>query len=154
MILEVFERDLGDLSFMSDFEVARLHIVCVGVNALTFYNSFATHAANGITHEQAGELASIVNQKNEAGTLWPKLPMTILPQSVYGDRNDFGHRQIMRRHIKDAIKANEEYSKCPQLIFALERNQFDLDLAYDVLKEIISDIATLLHARNVYYVPF
>jgi len=153
MTLQIFSRDFSDQSVMHDFEDGRLHIVCVAANALTYFNSFATHAANGITHEQAGELASIVNQKNEAGTLWPQLPMTILPQSVYGNRDDFGNRQIMRRHIKDAIKANEEYSKCPQLIFALERNQFDLDLGYDVLEEIISDTATLLHARNVYYVP-
>jgi hypothetical protein len=153
MTLQIFDRDFGDPSVMHDYENGRLHIVCVAANALTYFNAFATLSTNGISHNHAGELASIVNRKNETGTLWPKRHLTILPQSEYDERNDFGNRGVMIHLIKDAIKANEEYSKCPVLIFALERNQFDVDLAYEVLAEIVSQTNNWVHTQQIYYIP-
>ena len=151
MNLTHFDRGLGDLEVMADFRGRRLHLVCVAVNALTFYNAFAV--GDSITHERAGELASVVNEKNETGTLWPQLPMTIVPLSVYGGRNDFGNRTIMSRHIDDAIKANELYIKCSDLVFALERRfDFDEPLACDILREKLRQSPAMVYTQRVYYI--
>jgi len=64
--------------------------------------------------------AEQVNEKNEAGVFYPKLDLTLLPMSRYGDRDDFGNAQIMAKHVEDVFKANEEYCAKDEIYFALD----------------------------------
>ncbi len=117
----------------NDFIAKQIHLVCIAVNALTTYNVYTT-AVGGIPNEEAAKYAEIVNIKNETGTLYPRLNMTIVPLTIYGDRNDFGNDVIMKKHILDCLDSNEKYIKSPTLIFALERRfDFDMDLALKTL---------------------
>jgi type I restriction enzyme, R subunit len=54
--------------------------------------------------------ASGMNTEHQA-LLWPKQSMTILPLSVYKERDNMGDRDVMRRSIKDAFIAQENMSK-------------------------------------------
>lgn len=106
-IFELTRRlsDLGD-----DFLRKRVHIICPAVNALTVYNVFA-HIIGRMDYEQVTKLAETVNTKNETGTLYPRLSLTLIPLTAYNDRNDFGNRGIMKKHIEDCFEAETKYIK-------------------------------------------
>ena len=150
MELQEYLQNLGSQALADDFKNKKIHLVCVAVNSLTNFNAFAT-MPGGISEEKASALASKVCQANETGTLYPKLNMTIIPLTTTPDRDDFGDRALMKKHIQDCFKANEEYIKCPEMLFALEdRGDFDYHLAMDVLKEVL-DTADFEFTKEVFY---
>lgn len=150
MELKEYTQSLGSQALEDDFKNKNTHLICVAVNSLTNYNAFAT-MPGGISEKKASQLASKVCQANETGTLYPKLNMTIIPLTKTPDRDDFGDRALMKKHIQDCFKANEKYVKCPEILFALEdRGDFDYHLAMDVLKEVVEK-ADLKFTKKVFY---
>lgn len=151
MSIKYFNRNLGGFDVAEDFKRKDLHIVCIAVNALTFYNCFAGVA--GIDDQLTGESCRRVNISNETGTLWPRAALTILPLSVYNDRDDHGNSDAMRKHIKDAFLAQEKYVKSSEILFAFEgRGDFDYKLALDILKE-EAEIFRMRNNTPIYYIP-
>ncbi len=78
MKIETFSRGLGNFSVMEDLKNGKIHMVFVAVNGLTFFNAFAVsnpfaETDIGISSELATILCNEVNEKNETGTLFPKL---------------------------------------------------------------------------------
>jgi hypothetical protein len=154
MRAKYFDRGLGSFNVMADFRAKRLHVVCVAVNALTFYNAFAVDVANGISTEEAQAFADTVNNHNEVGTLWPKFAMTLIPLTRWKDRNDVGDHDVMSRHIRDAFLANREYVKCNEIVFAFEqRDDFDAALATEVLLEEAAAMDGDQFLQQVFYIP-
>jgi hypothetical protein len=150
MYTERFTKALGGAEVENDFKSKKLHVVCVGVNALTFYNVFAGMAGLG---PKASELVNTVNTKNETGTCWPKASLSLVPLTKYEDRNDFGNREVMRKHIKDALQAQSLYLKSPELLFAFEeRGDFDNRLAMEVLREEVAHF-NCPYTEAIYYIP-
>lgn len=112
-----------------------IHIVFVADSGPSMYMFHATESA-GLVYNQAANLAETVNIQNETGSLQP-IAITIVPKSVYGNRNDLGNHDIMYRHIVDVFEANEHYLRCAEIFFCFEqRPDFDRDLAYQVVEEI------------------
>lgn len=135
-----------------DYLNNKVHLVCVAINALTTYNAHV-HALGGMSHEMAGDFVELVNKKNETGTLFPGQNMTIVPLSIYGNRNDFEKKEIIRKHILDCIEANEKYVKCSELIFAFERRyDFDIDTFFDEIKDLIKTTSFYTTKKIVYYI--
>ena len=154
MELKEYTKGLGSRELAADFLNKKVHLICVAVNSLTNFNAFAT-MQGGISEILASALAKKVNRENETGTLYPKLSMTIIPLSTTAGRDDFGDRALMKKHIEDAFKANEEYVKCADMLFALEgRHDFDYELAIDVLKEILNSSNDFTYTRRVFYYPY
>lgn len=154
MKVEIFNKDLNSNETMENFHQKKVHLVCVSVNALTYFNVFST-SQGGISETKASQLSSEVNVKNETGTLFPKLNLTIIPLTALNDRNDFGNHKIMTKHIEDCFKANEQYIKCENLVFALEnRGDFDYNLALKVLFEVAETKTKLVFTKNIFYVPY
>jgi hypothetical protein len=142
MIIEPFNRELGGIDTRNALQQGKLHMVFVAVNALTFFNPFAVHTnmPGSLSSEKASELCDIVNSKNETGTLYPQLNISILPLTKYENRDDWNDEDIMRRNIEDAFKANALYIKSKEILFAFEeRHDFNNRLAMKVLEEVAND---------------
>ena len=157
MRIHTYNRGLGDFSVMQDLKDAKLHMVFVGVNALTFFNAFAVdnpfkETQKGISSEQATKLCNVVNENNETGTLYPKLNITILPLSRYENRNDWDSENSMEKNIKDAFKANLLYIKSKEMIFAFEaRFDFNNELAVRVLEKVAREHTKDVILEKIYY---
>lgn len=133
MPIKKFTDRLSDLD--RDFLNKKVHIICLAVNSLTMYNAFA-HAIGGMSSQQAGQLAETVNLKNETRTLFPKFSLTIIPLSIFNNRNDFNNEAIMKKHITDCFEAETKYIKSSRMIFIFEkRHDFNNELALKVLLE-------------------
>jgi len=91
------------------------------------FRHFADYIAD-LAKESPEWFAGKVNEKNEAGVFYPKLDLTLLPMSRYGDRDDFGNAQIMAKHVEDVFKANEEYCAKEDICFDLHGEK-NLDTA-------------------------
>jgi hypothetical protein len=104
----------------------------------------------GMSHEKADYLANVVNDKNEVGTLFPIQNMTIIPLSIYGNRNDFGNKELMRKHILDCFESNEKHIKCSELIFALERAA-DFDTIFNELEILTRTVNFSNTKKNIFY---
>ncbi len=114
----------------------KAHLVCISINALTTFNVYA-EAVLGMSFEDAASHSETVNRKNEVGNFYPKHNLTIVPLSIYQDRNDFGNREIFEKHVLDCFESNEKYIKCRKLIFGMEsRGDFDYTLFEEVLIEL------------------
>ncbi len=154
MELEIYTEELGSPRLADDFMQKKVHLVCVAVNSLTNFNAFAT-MEGGITDILASALARKVCRENETGTLYPKLSMTIVPLTATAERDDYGNRALMVKHISDCFKANEEYVRCPSILFALEdRDDFDYQLAMDVLRELVESEDEFSYTKKVFYYPY
>jgi len=158
MRIETFNRRLGDLAVLEDLRNRKIHMVFVAVNGLTLFNAFAVENSleqteKGISSEQATKLCNVVNEKNETGTLYPKLNITILPLSRYENRDDWDNEDSMKKNILDAFKANSQYIKSKELIFAFE-NVFDFnnELAVRVLEKVAREFNDDNILKNIYYV--
>jgi hypothetical protein len=120
-----------------DFLEKKIHLVCIAVNALTQFGVYAK-VIGGLSNELAENYVNKVNEKNETGTLYPKLNLTIMPLTIFEGRDDTNQSLVMEKHIIDCFDSNEKYTKCPKLIFALERRgDFDIDLAFKTLSALI-----------------
>jgi hypothetical protein len=76
------------------------------------------------------------NKHNKVTILHPHFCMTIVPMSIHGDRNDMGNEEVMRKHIREALMANEVSSRASQVLFDLHPHDlFDWHLAKQVLQE-------------------
>ena len=82
------------------------------------FRNFADYITD-LGKESPEWFAGKVNEKNKAGVFHPKLDLTLLPMSRYGDRDDFGNAQIMVKHVEDVFKANEEYCAKEEICFDL-----------------------------------
>ena len=130
----IYQLDLQD-----DLLSKKVHLVCISVNTLTTFNAYAT-AILKMTFEDAVSYSEIVNKKNEVGNFYPKHNLTIVPLSIYQDRNDFGNREILKKHILDCFASNEKYIKCQKLIFGMEfRDDFDNNLFEEIFFELVND---------------
>ena len=95
-----------------------IHHVVVADPKSEYFRLFADYIAD-LGKEPPEWYAEQVNEKNEAGVFYPKLDLTLLPMSRYGDRDDFGNAQIMAKHVEDVFKANEEYCAKDEICFDL-----------------------------------
>ena len=128
-----------------------LHVVFVADSGPSMFINHIT-GADKLTYEKAAQLAQEVNVNNETGTLHPGgYAVTIVPQSVFGNRDNTGKKEVMRIHIKDVFKANEEYIQLPEIFFCIEpRPDFDYWLAKKILNELCSE--PYLYTRIVSFI--
>lgn len=117
MEVQPLQIDLASPEASDAFLGNEFHIVCHACNGLTFYNSFAVNTG-GLSFEEAGWYADQVNDANEVGTLYPRLNLTIIPWYANNDRCP--DKEMMKRHIHDCFTANENYVRCPEMIFLFD----------------------------------
>jgi hypothetical protein len=134
-----------------DFLNKEIHLVCVAINSLTTFGAYAT-AVGGMSTEEASNHANTVNKKNETRTLFPKLNLTIVPLTIFDNRDDTGNIINMQKIIIDCLESNEKYIKCANLVFAFERRyDFDIDSALEALYIIVNDYKFVYTKRILFY---
>jgi len=111
-----------------------VHMVFVADPGPSMYMYHVT-GAGSLTWEKAANYANNVNQANETGTLHPVgLAVTIVPLSVFQNRDDLGNREIMMTHIRDVFRANEEYIRLDTIFFCIiPRPDFDYAIAIEAI---------------------
>ena len=110
-----------------------VHLVCP---AHTGLNTFGALCTLFVSDEEAHAHTLRVNRANETGTLYPKGPITIVPVSIFEERNDFRNATLMKKHIEDCFVANEQYWKIPHLYFCFDSGHvFDCELALTIVEE-------------------
>ena len=150
MELTIVENGPWVIDQANEYLEKKIHLVCLAVNSLTTYGTFVRQVG-GMSHEKADYLANVVNDKNEVGTLFPIQNMTIIPLSIYGTRNDFGNKELMRKHILDCFESNEKHIKCSELIFALERAaDFDIDTIFNEL-EVLTRTVNFSNTKKIIF---
>jgi hypothetical protein len=158
MRIEIFKKGLGTFQVAEDLKNGKTHMVFVAVNGLTFFNSFAVEdpsqeTVRGLSTEEASKLCKMVNEKNETGTLYPKLNISLLPLTRYEERNDWENEIAMKKNIIDVFYSNSEYIKSDQIIFAFEeRGDFNNGLAVKVLESIAREFKEDGILKYVYYI--
>ncbi len=152
MKLEIFRRGLQELAFSGDVSAGKFHVAFLAKNGLTFFNAFAVQNEHGISSEQATQCCAVVNEKNETGTLYPKLNITILPLSRYENRDDWDNENSMRKNIEDVLKANSTYIKAQEILFVFEFGwDFNIELAIKVLKKVAFEYRDDQILKHIYY---
>jgi hypothetical protein len=136
-----------DLSWPSNnLKNKEVHIVC---SALYGLNTYGALSSEFISHEEASAHALRVNKANETGTLYPKAPITIIPLSIFEERNDFGNAALMKKLIEDCFVANEQYWKIPHLHFCFDSGHvFDNELALKTIEETL-ETRDFLHTQEI-----
>jgi hypothetical protein len=132
-MMKIFSRDFNNVDIDEAMNGRNIHVVFVADSGPSLFMNHITGAGR-LTFEKAARLASRVNRENETGTLHPDYKVTIVPLSVFNDRNDLGNREVMEANIRDVFLANNRYIKCTEIFFCFEqRPDFDKALAHEVL---------------------
>lgn len=145
-MLKYFTKSISDRDFTKTIQrKGDTHVVCIAVNGLTFFNGLAIEAfekehRNYVSFEEGTWLCIDANQNNEVRTLFPKINVSVLPLSIYEDRNSWEDYEKMKTAILKIFEIDQEYLKSRRIVFALEeRADFNITLAYSVLEELLTD---------------
>lgn len=108
----------------------------------------------GIPRDVQKRCASMVNEKMETGSLYPKANITVLPRPLF--RNDGPDESLMRTCIRDAFVVERDYIKSSKMILEFTCSNVSYDLVYFISKELcenefadVAGTAILLHDRPV-----
>ena len=127
MTIEFLERnsEFGEnIDFVPLIENGQIHYVSVAMPGLTQVSALIQFAG-GFDVMQRNDFMLSVNHAREAGTLYPKINVTLLPSptasysgldsNTYND-GDYSEKEVVT-HICDAFKANSEYIKSDTMYF-------------------------------------
>jgi hypothetical protein len=96
------------------------HILTVAETGFSMLTAFAEAA--GCKGEDVYAFAERVNQTNEAGTLYPRSPISAIPCKYLrelADRADAPVIEEFKGHISEFIKANESTIRAPRILVDL-----------------------------------
>ena len=141
---------IQQLDLSNDLIQKNVHLVCIAKNEASVFNRYVVDTL-GMTNNEAIRHTKTVNTKNETGTLFPQYNITIVPLSIYENRNDFGNRAIFEKHVQDCFDANEIHIKCEKVICGFEQNgDFDVALFEEVLSEKAENY-NFIHTKEILF---
>lgn len=148
----ILDQELDNWS--DKFKEKQIHLVCVAAKGLTTCDCAAT-AVGGIDGMTVAAAITKVNQLGETGTLWPRLPMTIIPLLQCEERKSPDEDDIdefLRRSFQDVAKANREYIKSRVLYIDLNGwgSGYDYRRARRIAGEVLANEQTI---DAVYFAP-
>ncbi len=132
--------------WVEQFKSGSLHLVCVASGGLTTCD-FAASTVGGMRQEQeVWPLTKRVNRLGEVGTFWPRLALTVVPQTSWEERcapEDIG--AFLKRCFEDVAEANRLHIKLPDVFVDLNPygGQFDLEKALPIARDILSHEGTV-----------
>jgi hypothetical protein len=103
------------------------HILTVAETGFSVLTTFAE--ATGCNTEDIYAFAERVNQANEAGTLYPRAPISAIPCKYLrelADRADATVIKEFKGHIAGFIKANESTIRAPRVLVDLHVSSDDV----------------------------
>lgn len=130
------------------FKSGALHLVCVASGGLTTCD-FAASTVGGMRQEQeVWPLTRRVNHLAETRTFWPRLPLTVVPQTSWEGRaapEDLD--AFYRRVFDDVAEVNRNRVKLPDLFVDLNPygGQFDRDAALPIAWDVLSCERTIVN---------
>jgi hypothetical protein len=149
---KIIRRDFDKIEIALAIQEKQIHLILIAANEPSLYMTQVCDLG-GMIYQDASMLANRVNNVNETGTLHPKFAITIVPLSIFRERNNFGDRIIMKRNIEDCFLANEKLVQAMEVYFALEdRPDFDKILAIELINEVGARM-DFVHTQIITYTP-
>lgn len=130
------------------FKSGSLHLVCVASGGLTTCD-FAASTIGGMRQdEEVWPLTKRVNRLGETGTFWPRLPLTVVPQTTWEGRSDPEDSEVfLRKCFWDVAEANRLHVKLVDVFVDLNPygGQFDMEKASPIAREVLSRESSILN---------
>ena len=142
------------VDIFDEVRFGQVHLVSAASPLLVLRN--IVMVLNQLGSDESWPFIEKVNTANDANGVTGLGPakMSVIPLTKYGNRDDFGKQDLMRRHIEDCFRLNEEEMKCPDLLFDLELSpEFDGDLALGVLCKFIAEDHQFTATQKVFILP-
>ena len=135
------------------FKAKTLHLVCVAAGGLTTCD-FAASTIGGMDQErELWPLTKRVNREGETGTLWPRFPLTVVPQLKWENRPTPQDKdQFLRQCFADVAKANRDYIKLEIMYVDLNPygGDYDFKRARTIAEEVLTTEPSIM---ELYFVP-
>lgn len=128
---------VNDVASYELFKENKVHVVCPANGGLTFCDTYAM--SKGMKQDDVWKLTKHVNDKNEVGTFYPNLSLTVIPLEVWNSRKESNLEDFYNKHLRDVFDAHNNYIKCEYIHFILNdspRNIKD-SIAYKELEKIL-----------------
>lgn len=130
------------------FKSNSLHLVCVASGGLSTCD-FVASTIGGMRQEQeVWPLTQHVNRLGETGTFWPRLPLTVIPQTTWDGRGAQENIQaFLRKCFLDVAEANRLHIKLPDMFVDLNPygGRFDGEKALPIAREVLSQESTIVN---------
>jgi hypothetical protein len=128
------------------FKSFSLHVVCVASGGLTTCD-FAASTIGGMKQEQeVWPLTKRVNQLGETGTFWPRLPLTVVPQTAFNGRPPIENiDDFLRNCFLDVAEANRLHIKQSDVYVDLNPygGRFEMEKALLIARQILSQESSI-----------
>jgi hypothetical protein len=127
---------ISDATVITPDEVkaGRVHYVAIAREGLTFSSEMLV-SAGGFSYHEKDLMIRTVNNAREAGTVYPRCSLTLLPLGV-DDRRDI---YII---LEDAFKAEFEHIKSLDMVFDFRFLVKDEYIYHEVLRQVIEALPT------------
>jgi hypothetical protein len=98
--------------------------------------------------QEVWPLTKRVNTVGETGTFWPRLPLTVLPQTTWQGRAAAEDADtFLRKCFVDVAEANRLHIRLPDVFVDLNpySGQFDPGRALPIAREVLSQDSTIVN---------
>jgi len=150
-MMTIHDEELKD--WPDRFKAKTIHLVCVASGGLTTCD-FAASTLGGMRQEaEVWPLTKRVNRMGETGTFWPKLPLTVLPQTKWEGRPGPADLEaFLTQCFTDVAKANRDHVQLPTLYVDLNAGggDFDFALARRVAERVLAGEPSV---KELYFAP-
>lgn len=106
---EIFENEPQDWTVQ--FKQKKIHFVCVAAGGLTMCDFAASTLGHMKQEQEVWALTKRINTLGETGTFWPRLPLTVLPQTTWESRYSEGDESFFKKCMQDVATANRDHVK-------------------------------------------
>lgn len=141
-------KDWGD-----KFKAKKIHLVCVASGGLTTCDCAASTIGGMNQEGEVWPLTKKANRAGEAGTFYPRFPLTVVPVLECEDRKmpDDTDR-FLRKSFEDVAKANRDYIKLDTLYIDLNGwgCDYPFDRARQIAEEVLADDPDI---QTIYFAP-
>lgn len=130
------------------FRSRSLHVVCVASGGLTMCDLAAATIGGMRQEDEVWPLTKQVNRLGETGTFWPRLSLTVVPQTKWETRgapSDLA--AFLRKCFLDVAEANRLHIKLPDVFVDLNPygGAFSMRDAVPIAREVLSREATIVN---------
>lgn len=123
------------------FKCGSLHLVCVAADGFTTCDCAASVIGGMNKVQEVWPFTREVNRRGEVGCFWPRLPLTLLPQTSWEGRPDrTDAHAFLQKCFSDVAEINRLHIKFPDVFVDLNSygGDFETEIAFSIAREILS----------------
>ena len=135
------------------FKAKTIHLVCVAAGGLTTCDCAASTIGGMKQEAEVWPLIERVNRAGETGTFWPKLPLTVLPQTKWEGRPAPAELEaFLTQCFFDVAEANRDHVKLTTMYVDL--NAWGGDYNYSLARQVAGKVLVSEESiKELYFAP-